>query len=257
MTTILEVDGLEKRFGGVVAAQNIGVNVSAGETIGIIGANGAGKTTFVNMVTGHLAPSAGTVKFLGANIVGLPPRRITELGLCRSFQVPQVFLSESVFDNVLMAYGIAEESGFSMLRPLRNKERDARVRKHLASYQIAEHEETAASALSQGIRKLLDIAMATVRKPQLLMLDEPTSGISVEEKFDLMDIIMAALREEQTTVMFIEHDMEIVQRHVARVLAFSQGEIICDAPTAKAMVDPKVVEFVLGQEYHVGMRSDA
>ncbi|HAG45282.1 MAG TPA: hypothetical protein DCL19_00610 [Gammaproteobacteria bacterium] len=99
--------------------------------------------------------------------------------------------------------------------------------------------------------------MATVRKPQLLMLDEPTSGISVEEKFDLMDVIMAALREEQTTVMFIEHDMEIVQRHVARVLAFSQGEIICDAPTAKAMVDPKVVEFVLGQEYHVGIRSDA
>jgi branched-chain amino acid transport system ATP-binding protein len=187
----------------------------------------------------------------------LPPRHITKLGLCRSFQVPQVFLSESVFDNVLMAYGIAEESGFSMLRSLRNKERDARVRKHLANYQIAEHEETAASALSQGIRKLLDIAMATVRKPQLLMLDEPTSGISVEEKFDLMDVIMAALREEQTTVMFIEHDMEIVQRHVARVLAFSQGEIICDAPTAKAMVDPKVVEFVLGQEYHVGIRSDA
>ena len=257
MTAILEVDGLEKRFGGVVAAQNISVNVSPGETIGIIGANGAGKTTFVNMVTGHLPPSAGTIKFLGANVVGLPPRRITELGLCRSFQVPQVFLSESVFDNVLMAYGIAEESGFTMLRPLRNKDRDARVREHLASYQISEHENTAASALSQGVRKLLDIAMATVRKPQLLMLDEPTSGISVEEKFDLMDIIMTALREEKTTVMFIEHDMEIVQRHVGRVLAFSQGEIICDAPTADAMVDPKVIEFVLGKEYHVAVRSDA
>ena len=99
--------------------------------------------------------------------------------------------------------------------------------------------------------------MATVRSPQLLMLDEPTSGISAEEKFDLMEIIMAALREEQTTVMFIEHDMEIVQRHVERVLAFSQGEIICDAPTAEAMVDAKVVEFVLGQEYHVGHRDDA
>lgn len=107
------------------------------------------------------------------------------------------------------------------------------------------------------MRKLLDIAMATVRKPQLLMLDEPTSGISVEEKFGLMEIIMTALKEEQTTVMFIEHDMEIVQRHVERVLAFSQGEIICDAPTAEAMVDEKVIEFVLGKEYRTGPQADA
>ena len=255
--TILQVKGLEKSFGGVIAAQNVGVTVSAGEAIGIIGANGAGKTTFVNMVTGHLPPTPGTIEFLGANIVGLPPRKITELGLCRSFQVPQVFLSESVCDNVLMAYGISEESGLSMLRPLRNAGREARVREHLVRYQIDQHTNTPASALSQGIRKLLDIAMARVRSPQLLMLDEPTSGISAEEKFDLMEIIMAALREEQTTVMFIEHDMEIVQRHVERVLAFSQGEIICDAPTAEAMVDAKVVEFVLGQEYHVGHRDDA
>ena len=254
---ILNVVGLEKSFGGVVAAKDINVQVEAGETIGIIGANGAGKTTFVNMVTGHLPPTAGTIEFLGESILGLPTRKITERGLCRSFQVPQVFLSESVFDNVLMAYGIAEQSGFGMLQQLRVAAREERVSAHLSRYQIAEHAETPASELPQGVRKLLDIAMATVRKPQLLMLDEPTSGISVEEKFDLMEIIMAALRQEQCTVMFIEHDMEIVQRHVARVLAFSQGEIICDAPTAEAMIDPKVVEFVLGQEYHVGHRQDA
>ena len=92
--------------------------------------------------------------------------------------------------------------------------------------------------------------MATVRNPKLIMLDEPTSGISVEEKFGLMDIIMQALREEDTTVMFIEHDMEIVERFVDRVWAFYQGEIVCDAPTAEAMMDEKVREFVIGQEYH-------
>ena len=254
---ILNVVGLEKSFGGVVAAKDINVQIEAGETVGIIGANGAGKTTFVNMVTGHLPPTAGTIEFLGESILGLPTRKITDRGLCRSFQVPQVFLSESVFDNVLMAYGIAEQSGFGMLQQLRDAAREERVAAHLSRYQIADHAETPASELPQGVRKLLDIAMATVRKPQLLMLDEPTSGISVEEKFDLMEIIMAALRQEQCTVMFIEHDMEIVQRHVARVLAFSQGEIICDAPTAEAMIDPKVVEFVLGQEYHVGHRQDA
>ncbi len=241
----------------MVAAKNISVTVEAGETVGIIGANGAGKTTFVNMVTGHLPPSAGTIEFLGKSILGLPAREITALGLCRSFQVPQVFLSEPVFDNVLMAYGIAEESGFGMLNPLHNSERADRVRNHLERYQIFEHRDTPASALPQGVRKLLDIAMATVRKPQPLMLDEPTSGISVEEKFGLMEIIMTALKEEQTTVMFIEHDMEIVQRHVERVLAFSQGEIICDAPTAEAMVDEKVIEFVLGKEYRTGPQADA
>jgi len=250
MTRVLEVHDLEKNFGGVVAAHDITVNVDEGETIGIIGANGAGKTTFVNMVTGYLPPSAGTIEFLGQNVVGMRPREVTKLGLCRSFQVPQVFLSETVFDNMLVAYGIAERSGWGLLTPLHTEDREQRVDAHLRRYQISDYRDTAAAALPQGVRKLLDIAMATVRNPKLIMLDEPTSGISVEEKFGLMDIIMQALREEETTVMFIEHDMEIVERFVDRVWAFYQGEIICDAPTAAAMVDDKVREFVIGQEYH-------
>jgi branched-chain amino acid transport system ATP-binding protein len=250
MTRVLEVHDLEKNFGGVVAAHNINVAVDIGETIGIIGANGAGKTTFVNMVTGYLKPSSGRIEFMGKNVVGLPPRDVTKLGLCRSFQVPQVFLSESIFDNMLVAYGIAERSGLGLFTPLHTDERMARVDAQLKRYQIDSYRDMAASALPQGVRKLLDIAMATVRNPKLVMLDEPTSGISVEEKFGLMDIIMQALREEETTVMFIEHDMEIVERFVDRVWAFYQGQIICDATTAEAMKDEKVREFVIGQEYH-------
>lgn len=250
MTRVLEVHDLEKNFGGVVAAHDINVTVDDGETIGIIGANGAGKTTFVNMVTGYLPPSGGRIEFLGRSVVGLHPREVTKLGLCRSFQVPQVFLSESIFDNMMVAYGIAERSGLGLFTPIHTDEREARVDAQLKRYQIEDYRNVAASALPQGIRKLLDIAMATVRGPKLIMLDEPTSGISVEEKFGLMDIIMQALREEDTTVMFIEHDMEIVERFVDRVWAFYQGEIICDAPTAEAMVDEKVREFVIGQEYH-------
>jgi branched-chain amino acid transport system ATP-binding protein len=237
MTRVLEVHDLEKNFGGVVAAHNINVTVDIGENIGIIGANGAGKTTFVNMVTCYLPPSSGRIEFMGKSVVGLHPRDVTKLGLCRSFQVPQVFLSESVFDNMLVAYGIAERSGLGLLAPLHTEDREARVDAQLKRYQISEYRDVAASALPQGVRKLLDIAMAT-------------SGISVEEKFGLMDIIMAALKEEETTVMFIEHDMEIVERFVNRVWAFYQGEIICDASTAEAMRDEKVREFVIGQEYH-------
>jgi len=128
--------------------------------------------------------------------------------------------------------------------------RMSEVEAHLARYRIAEYRNAVTSTLPQGVRKLLDIAMATVAKPRLLMLDEPTSGISVDEKFDLMDVIMEALKQERATVLFIEHDMEIVERYVSRVLAFYQGEIICDAPTAKALTDPKVREFVVGEEYH-------
>lgn len=250
MSVVLKVDDLHKSFGGVVAASNINVSVEDREIVGIIGANGAGKTTFVNMVTGYLKPTSGRIAFMGENMVGLPPRAIVRKGICRSFQVAQVFASETVFDNMLVAYGIAEEAGLRLLKPLLNDEREARVNEHLKRYQIADYKDMIASALPQGVRKLLDIAMATVQKPKLLMLDEPTSGISVEEKFGIMDIIMTALREERTTVMFIEHDMEIVERHVSRVLAFYQGEIICDAPTAEALQDPKVKEFVIGEEYH-------
>lgn len=259
MSVVLKVDDLHKSFGGVVAASNINVSVDDGEIIGIIGANGAGKTTFVNMVSGYMKPTAGQITFLGESMVGLPPRAIVRKGISRSFQVAQVFASETVFDNMLVAYGIAEESGFNLLRPLLNDDRGARVTEHLKRYRIDEYSGMVASSLPQGVRKLLDIAMATVQKPKLLMLDEPTSGISVEEKFGIMDIIMSALKEERTTVMFIEHDMEIVERYVSRVLAFYQGEVICDAPTAEALKDPKVKEFVIGEEYHRrgGEKADA
>jgi len=250
MTVVLEVRDLQKSFGAVVAAKDINVTVQEHEIIGIIGANGAGKTTFVNMVTGYLKPTSGQIEFAGRNIRGLPPRDITCLGISRSFQVPQVFASESVFDNLLMAYAVADQTGLGLLSPLHDDARAVRVDSHLRRYQIAEYRDATASTLPQGTRKLLDIAMASVRKPTILMLDEPTSGISVEEKFDLMDIIMEALRQDQTTVLFIEHDMEIVERYVSRVLAFYQGEIICDAPTAEALVDPGVREFVIGEEYH-------
>lgn len=250
MNAILEVNDLQKTFGAVVAAKDINVTISEHETIGVIGANGAGKTTFVNMVTGYMEPTAGQIKFLGQDILGLQPRDITCRGISRSFQVPQVFMSETVFENLLMAYAIFEDTGLDMLKPVMSEERAARVDDHLNRYQIADYRNAIASTLPQGVRKLLDIAMAAVRSPKLLMLDEPTSGISVEEKFPLMDIIMDALKQENTTVLFIEHDMEIVERYVARVLAFYQGEIVCDAPTEEAMVDEKVREFVIGEEYH-------
>lgn len=248
MSVILEATGVNKTFGAVTAAKDINVSVEKDEIVGIIGANGAGKTTFVNMVTGWLEPSSGSIKFAGRDITGMAPRKITRLGICRSFQVAQVFMTATVFDNLMIALGIADSHGLSALNPLRSSDRESRAEDILNRYQISDYRDQVASTLPQGTRKLLDIAMAMVAKPQILLLDEPTSGISVEEKFGLMDIVMGALKEDGVTVLFVEHDMEIVERYVSRVLAFYSGEIICDAPPAEALVDPKVKEFVIGQE---------
>ena len=248
MTAILEATNLNKTFGAVTAAKDINVAVAKDEIVGIIGANGAGKTTFVNMVTGWLPPSSGSIRFDGRDITGMAPRRITRLGICRSFQVAQVFMTATVFDNLMIALGIADSHGLGALRLLRVAEREERADAILRRYRIHEYRDQVASTLPQGIRKLLDIAMAMVAEPKILLLDEPTSGISVEEKFGLMDIVMSALKEDGVTVLFVEHDMEIVERYVGRVLAFYQGEIICDAPPAEALIDPKVIEFVIGDE---------
>ncbi len=249
---ILQVSDLQKTFGAVVAAKDINIDVTAGEVIGIIGANGAGKTTFVNMVTGYLKPSHGTIKFEGRDITGKPPRLVTQAGISRSFQVSQVFTSMTVYDNLLTALAIADSRGLNALKPIKRPDLERHCEETLARYQITDYRDSEASTLPQGVRKLLDIAMAMVSKPRVLLLDEPTSGVSAEEKFSIMDIIMNALKADQVTVLFIEHDMEIVERYVSRVIAFYQGEIICDESPEDALVDPKVREFVIGGEHHRG-----
>ncbi len=247
---ILEVRDLLKTFGAVVAAKDINVDISKGEVVGIIGANGAGKTCFVNMVTGYLAPTEGSIKFEGKELVGLETRKITHSGISRSFQVSQVFHSMTVAENLMISLAIANNTAFDALRLMDTPELRQQLDAVLARYKLEAHRDSTVSALAQGVRKLLDIAMAVVSRPRILLLDEPTSGISVEEKFDFMDIVMDALKEDGVTVLFVEHDMEIVARYVSRVLAFYQGEIIADMPPKKALSDKKVQEFVIGKEHH-------
>jgi branched-chain amino acid transport system ATP-binding protein len=244
---VLEVRGLTKRFGQVVAAQDLELGLADGEIVSIIGANGAGKTTFVNMITGYAPPDAGVIRFRGGNLVGLPPREITRRGVCRSFQVPQVFSTLSVLDNVLIAHGLAGSGSRSALKTLATPERRAASQALLRTYGIEDYRDRQAAVVPQGIRKLLDIAMATTREAALLFLDEPTSGISTEEKFALMDVVMAALRRRQATVVFIEHDVDIVERYARRVIAFHEGRILADGAAADVLSDPRVREHVTGR----------
>jgi branched-chain amino acid transport system ATP-binding protein len=243
---VLDIRGLNKLFGRVAAAQDITVSVGAEEVVSIIGANGAGKTTFVNMITGYTRPTSGVIRFRGHDLIGLPPRAVTRLGVCRSFQVPQVFGTLSVLENLMIADGLAEP-GRTALSTLATPARRASCEALLATYQIADYRDRPAAVVPQGVRKLLDIAMATARPATLLLLDEPTSGISTEEKFPMMDVVMAALARRQATVIFIEHDIDIVERYGTRVLAFHEGRILADGPPGAVLVDPKIREHVTGR----------
>ena len=256
-TPILEVQDLGKTFGRVTAARDITVAVPARQTVGIIGANGAGKTTFVNLITGYLKPSSGRIRFEGRDITDLTPREITRLGVCRSFQVAQVFTTMTVLDNMAVALGIARRAAGALWRPLRTSRllRDAEA--VLERYRIADYRHAPASTLPQGVRKLLDIAMAVAAEPRLVLLDEPTSGISVEEKYEIMEVVVGALTAAKLTVLFIEHDMEIVERYADRVLAFYDGTVIADGPPAQALGDDQVRQFVVGETLHRSTRPGA
>jgi branched-chain amino acid transport system ATP-binding protein len=255
MSVILDAKGLNKSFGAVTAAKDVSAAIEKDAVVGLIGTNGAGKTTFINMITGYLKPDSGRIHFEGRDITALAPREITRLGICRSFQIPQLYSSLSVFDNMMIGLGIvldnARLGGFFSrgrmweTRPVPGYGKPAEeVAEHLLA---SEYRHRNAQVLPGGVRKLLDIALTMVAKPRVLLLDEPTSGVSAEEKFGIMQMVLDAVRAEGVTVLFVEHDMEVVSRFAQRVLAFYDGRIIADAPPAVALQDPEVKRHVVGR----------
>ncbi len=247
MAIVLEARGLNKTFGAVTAASDINVAVEKDSVVGLIGSNGAGKTTFINMVTGYLKPTSGAILFDGRDITPLSPRLITRLGICRSFQIPQLFASLTVYDNLMTGVGVVYSGGgWSDSTPLEGTPEQA-VETMLERFGLTAYRDKKASMLPEGVRKLLDIAMAMAVKPKVLLLDEPTSGVSADEKFGLMDMVMEAVRAQGVTVLFVEHDMEIVGRYTQRILAFYEGRIIADGEPAKVLADAEVRKYVTGE----------
>jgi branched-chain amino acid transport system ATP-binding protein len=248
VSTILETAGLTKTFGAVTAASDITVALEEDSVVGLIGGNGAGKTTFLNLVTGYLKPTAGTVRFLGRDVTGLAPRRITRLGICRSFQIPQVFDTLSAYENLLVGLGIVSlRRGAFVGSSLGDQEPERVAEETLDRFRLRDYRDAPASVLPEGVRKLLDIAMALAVKPRVLLLDEPTSGVSADEKFALMDLVLGAIKADRVTVLFVEHDMDIVRRYTQRILAFYEGKVIADGAPAAVLADPQVRRYVVGE----------
>lgn len=250
-TPMLSARGLAKTFGAVTAAEDVNIDIPAGQRVSLIGSNGAGKTTFVNMVTGYLRPDAGSIALDGRDITGLGPRRITRLGVARSFQIPQLALDLTALDNMLVA-AACNDGHLSFWQPARSEARCARAMALLEKFDLARHAQRRVSELPGGVRKLLDIAMALTGHPKLLLLDEPTSGVSVEEKFPMMDTISEVLASEQVTAMFVEHDMDIVTRYADRVIAFYSGRVIADDLPQDVLTDEQVQRYVTGTALNKG-----
>lgn len=253
MNAILEARNLRKHFGAVVAADDMTVRIAPDAVVGLIGSNGAGKTTFINMVTGYLKPDTGQIIFEGKDITSLKPRQVTRRGICRSFQIPQLYDTLTVRENLQMGLGIlwlnrrkmaAGRGGVAASGTTHGLNETAQ--NILERFQLAAHRDRIAGELPEGLRKLLDIAMALIAKPRVLLLDEPTSGVSADEKFDIMDRVMEGARAQQATVLFVEHDMDIVRRYSQSVLAFYQGRILAQGSVQQVLADADVQRYVTG-----------
>jgi branched-chain amino acid transport system ATP-binding protein len=246
---VLSARNLQRTFGAVVAASDINIDVAAGERLCLIGSNGAGKTTFVNMVTGYLKPSAGSILLAGEDITRRSPREITRRGVARSFQIPQLCLHMTVLENMLTALHCSRAHG-NFLKPARDADSLAACERLLVEFDLSAHALRPVRELPGGVRKLLDIAMALTAHPRLLLLDEPTSGVSADEKFAVMDTVVRAIEAHEdrspVTVVFVEHDMDIVRRYASRVAAFYSGRVIADGAAEQVLDDPDVRRYVTG-----------
>lgn len=242
---ILEAKGLHVAFNGLKAADDVSIAIHEGEFLAIIGPNGAGKTTLLNICTGYIRPRSGSVLLDGHDITRLSPRAIARRGVARAFQIPQLFSAQRVIDNMMLALA-ATEGLWSAVQPLETATRRDEAMALLDLVGLAGDADRISSTLPEGHRKLLDIAVALALKPRLLLLDEPTSGVSALERFPLMEALMEALRQRRITALFVEHDMDVVARYASRVLVWNAGSIMAQGRPDEVFSNAQVRQRVVG-----------
>ena len=245
-TSILRAENINMSFGMVVAADDVNVVVEPGEFVGIVGANGSGKTTFLNIITGYITPDSGRILVMNEDATGLAPRMVTKLGVARSFQVPQLYTSMTVLEGMLLSLSAAANESSNFWKPIYRDTWKSEALDILERFGLAEYANRAVNELPQGGRKLLDIALSFALNPKLLLMDEPTSGVSIEDKFQVMDTLVRVLKEGDITTIFVEHDMEVIQRYGERMLVFDTGRVMADGEPEQVLSDPEIKKILLG-----------
>jgi len=247
-TPLFETINVSKAYGAYMALSNVSFGVSDGEFVSIVGPNGAGKTTLVNVVTGLLRPTIGEVRFLGKDIAGVGPVELARRGMSRAFQLVNIFPALTVRETLAVAVA-------SRLRRISNPFRSLRRDDVLQADVVRVAEvlglrgklDTVASTLSQGEKKLLDIASAFALNPTVILLDEPTSGVSTGDKHSIMEVLVVAAKAAGVrAIVQVEHDMDLVERYSHRIVALQEGTVLADMPPEAFFADPAMIAAVVG-----------
>jgi branched-chain amino acid transport system ATP-binding protein len=249
---ILEALDIRKLYGAYVALDGVSLSIREGEFVSIIGPNGAGKSTLINVLTGVLEPTAGSVRFKGKDIGGIGTVALTRLGMARSFQLVQIFPELTVLETLEAATVSRLGRGSRFFASLATDKQVQHDALEVASlFNLADKAHVPARALPQGDKKLLDVASAFALRPEIILLDEPTSGVSTTDKHAVMEILVgAAKRMGLRAIIQVEHDMDIVFGYSDRIIALHQGKVLADATPAEIQADAKVVDMVVGRRRH-------
>jgi branched-chain amino acid transport system ATP-binding protein len=247
---MLRAEGLRKLYGQFCALDGVSLTIGPGEFVSIIGPNGAGKSTLINVLTGVLRPSAGTVRFHDRDITGIGPVRLARLGMARSFQLVQIFPDLTVLETLQAAVVSRLGRGTRLFASLARDRAVADGALEVAElFRLADKRHTPSRQLPQGDKKLLDVASAFALRPEIILLDEPTSGVSTADKTAIMEILVSAgKRIGLKAIIQVEHDMDIVFGYSDRIIALHQGKVLADATPAEIQANADVVDTVIGRK---------
>jgi len=243
---LLRVEKVTKSFAGFVAVQGVDLTVDKGQMACIIGPNGAGKSTVFNLITGHLQPTRGKIFFHEREITGLPPYKICQLGMGRSFQRTNIFPRLSVFDNVQVAVLAHHKKTLNFFTPSKKLVQEETY-DLLEQVGLADEARSISGMLSYGFQKQLELGIALASEPELLLLDEPTAGMSPQETANAIALIEKIVRERGLTLFFTEHDMDVVFSIAEKITVLHQGQVLAEGTPAEVRSNPEVQRVYLGE----------